>query len=137
MAKLFGKLLRRPSVNLGDGRARDATGLSSPLQQSASVDTRHVEMVRKVRTWTVKPICWPFIVGREPRHCGLQIDQTEAELSVLKEQNAALKSEVEKLKVKHTDDSKRYTLRFQILMDMLGLELLRNAKSETLSAHVK
>jgi hypothetical protein len=63
----------------------------------------------------------------------LQLTQTQMELAAAEEKNKELTEKLAQLSTEHRDATKRHTLRFEILRDMLGLELLRNTDPANLA----
>jgi hypothetical protein len=55
------------------------------------------------------------------------------ELAAAEEKNKELTEKLAQLSTEQRDATKRHTLRFEILRDMLGLELLRNTDPANLS----
>lgn len=62
----------------------------------------------------------------------LQLAQTKSELATAEEKNKELTEKMAQLSTEHRDATKRHTLRFEILRDMLGLELLKNTDAVNL-----
>lgn len=62
----------------------------------------------------------------------VQLSQVNCELAALKTKNQDLTEKLAQLKSDQRDATKRHTLRFEILRDMLGLELLRNSDAATI-----
>lgn len=60
------------------------------------------------------------------------MSQANCELAALKTKNQDLTEKLAQLKCDQRDATKRHTLRFEILRDMLGLELLRNSDAVTI-----
>lgn len=59
---------------------------------------------------------------------------TKSELAAAEDKNKELTEKLAQLSTEQRDATKRHTLRFEILRDMLGLELLRNTDPEVLSS---
>lgn len=57
----------------------------------------------------------------------------KSELAAAEEKNKELTEKLAQLSTEQRDATKRHTLRFEILRDMLGLELLKNTDPENLS----
>lgn len=62
-----------------------------------------------------------------------QLTHTKSELAAAEEKNKELTEKLAQLSTEQRDATKRHTLRFEILRDMLGLELLKNTDPANLA----
>lgn len=84
-----------------------------------------------MRAWLL-PCTSAKIAGQQTSCQSMQLSQVNCELAALKTKNQDLTEKLAQLKSDQRDATKRHTLRFEILRDMLGLELLRNSDAATI-----
>ena len=64
----------------------------------------------------------------------MQVTALEAALKTVKDEKTELQATMDKMKTEMTDTAKRDTLRFQILLDMFGLQLLQSSNAKDVEA---
>lgn len=84
-----------------------------------------------MRAWLL-PCTSAKVAGQQMSCQSMQLSQVNCELAALKTKNQDLTEKLAQLKSDQRDATKRHTLRFEILRDMLGLELLRNSDAATI-----